>query len=84
MQRRSEWLAALCQHLRVWKSVKHDRIARKVPQSREELKAIAHSALRRLQQLPGTVQGFFRDPHSAYITGAPLPPAAASRDLRSA
>jgi transposase len=52
----------------VWKNVKHDRIARKVPQSREELKAIAYSALRRLQQLPGTVQGFFRDPHLAYIS----------------
>ena len=68
----------------VWKNVKHDRIARKVPQSREELRAIAHSALRRLQQLPGTVQGFFRDPHLAYITEAPPPPSAASRNLRSA
>lgn len=68
----------------VWKNVKHDRIARKVPQSRDELRAIAHSALRRLQQPPGTVHGFFRDPHLAYINEAPPPPAAASRNLRPA
>jgi transposase len=44
----------------VWKNVKHDGIARKVPQSKADLKAIAHGGLRRLQQLPDTVQGFFR------------------------
>ena len=54
----------------VWKNVKHDRIARKVPQSKNELKAIAHDALRRLQRLPETVRGFFGDPHLAYITDA--------------
>ena len=54
----------------VWKNVKHDRIARKVPQSKDELKAIAHHALRRLQRLPDTVRGFFGDPHLAYITEA--------------
>jgi transposase len=54
----------------VWKNVKHDRIARKVPQSKNELKAIAHDALRRLQRLPETVRAFFGDPHLAYITEA--------------
>jgi len=53
-----------------WKNVKHDRIARKVPQSKDELKAIAHHALRRLQRLPDTVRGFFGDPHLAYIAEA--------------
>ena len=54
----------------VWKNVKHERIARKVPQSKDELKAIAHHALRRLQRLPDTVRGFFGDPRLAYITEA--------------
>jgi len=31
------------------------------------LKATAISALRRLQKLPETVRGFFRDPKLAYI-----------------
>jgi transposase len=68
----------------VWKNVKHDRIARKVPQSKADLKAIAHGGLRRLQQLPDTVQGFFRDPHLAYITEASLPVPVRSRNPRSA
>ena len=34
--------------------------------------AIAHSALLRLQEHPGMVHGFVRDPHLADITEAPL------------
>ena len=67
----------------VWKNVKHDRIARKVPQTKEELKMIAHGALRRLQQLPDTVPGFFGKPQLAYITQAAAG-AAPSRNLQAA
>ena len=35
--------------------------------SKDDLKAKAISALRRLQKLPHIVRGFFRDPHLAYI-----------------
>jgi hypothetical protein len=34
---------------------------------KDDLKAKAISALRRLQKLPDIVRGFFRDPHLAYI-----------------
>ena len=34
--------------------------------SKDDLKAKAISALRRLQKLPDIVRGFFRDPHLAY------------------
>jgi transposase len=54
----------------VWKNVKHDRIAHKVPQTRDELKAITHGARRRLQQLPDTVRRFFGEPQLAYIAHA--------------
>lgn len=67
----------------VWKNVKHDRIARKVPQTKDELKTIAHGALRRLQRLPDTVRGFFGDPQLAYITQAAAG-AAPSRNLQAA
>lgn len=51
----------------VWKNVKNDRVARRVPMNKDELKFQALSALRRLQQLPKLVRGFFADPHLAYI-----------------
>lgn len=51
----------------VWNNVKNDRIARTVIMSKDDLKAKAISALRRLQKLPGIVRGFFRDPKLAYI-----------------
>jgi hypothetical protein len=35
--------------------------------SADDLKAKAIGALRRLQQLPGIVRGFLRDPKLAYI-----------------
>ena len=35
--------------------------------SKDDLKAKAISALRRLQKLPGIVCGFFRDPKLSYI-----------------
>jgi transposase len=52
----------------VWKNVKHDRIARAGVTSKDDLKAKAIGALRRLQKLPGLVRGFFADPHLRYIT----------------
>lgn len=52
----------------VWKNVKHDRIARAGVTSKDDLKAKAVGALRRLQKLPHMVRGFFADPHLRYIT----------------
>ena len=52
----------------VWKNVKHDRIGRAVAQSVHDLKALAFSALRRLQKSPNIIQGFFRDPSLTYTT----------------
>lgn len=52
----------------VWKNVKHDRIGKAGVTSKDDLKAKATNALRRLQKLPHLVQGFFRDPNLAYIT----------------
>lgn len=49
------------------KNVKHDRIARAVPLTRDELKAVAVDALQRLKKCPGIVRGFFGDPKLAYI-----------------
>ena len=51
----------------VWNNVKNDRIAKSVVMSKDDLKAKALGALRRLQKLPHVVRGFFRDPHLAYI-----------------
>ena len=52
----------------VWKNVKHDRIAKMGVTSKDDLKAKATNALRRLQKLPHLVRGFFHDPNLAYIT----------------
>jgi transposase len=52
----------------VWKNVKADRIGKTGVTSKDDLKAKATGALRRLQKLPALVRGFFRDPHLAYIT----------------
>jgi transposase len=49
------------------KNVKHDRIARAVPMTRDELKEVAVNALERLKKCPGIVRGFFGDPKLAYI-----------------
>jgi transposase len=51
----------------VWNNVKNDRIGRAVIMSKDDLKARAVSALRRLQKLPDVVRGFFHDPKLAYI-----------------
>ncbi|MGH3501495.1 MAG: IS630 family transposase [Nocardioidaceae bacterium] len=48
------------------KNVKHDKIARAVPMTRDELKANAISALQRLKNLPEVVRGFFADPKLRY------------------
>ena len=53
----------------VWNNVKNDRIGRAVIMSKDDLKARAVSALRRLQKLPDLVRGFFHDPKLAYILG---------------
>ena len=52
----------------VWKNVKHDRIGKTGVTSKEDLKAKAIGALRRLQKRPGLVRAFFADPHLRYIT----------------
>jgi transposase len=52
----------------VWKNVKHDRIGKTGVTSQDDLKSKVISALRRLQKLPATVQGFFADPCLRYIT----------------
>jgi transposase len=52
----------------VWKNVKNDRIARAGVISKDDLKAKAIGALRRLQKLPALVRGFFADPRLRYIT----------------
>ncbi len=49
------------------KNVKHDRIARAVPMTRDDLKAIAVNALERLRRCPEIVRGFFADPKLRYI-----------------
>ena len=51
----------------VWKNVKHDDIKRRGVQRGSELFGIATRALERLQALPETIRGFFRDPALAYI-----------------
>lgn len=51
----------------VWNNVKNDRVARQVIMGKDDLKAKAIGALRRLQKLPGIVRGFFQDPHLSYI-----------------
>jgi hypothetical protein len=51
----------------VWNNVKNDRISRGVIMSKDDLKARAIGALRRLQKLPGIVRGFLRDPKLSYI-----------------
>ena len=52
------------------KNVKHDRIARAVPFTRDDLMDIAVEALERLKQCPGIVRGFFRDPQLRYISAS--------------
>jgi hypothetical protein len=52
----------------VWKNVKHDRIGKAGVTSKQDLKAKAIGALRRLQKRPALVRGFFADPHLRYIT----------------
>jgi transposase len=51
----------------VWNNVKNDRVGRGVIMGKDDLKAKAISALRRLQKIPDLVRGFFRDPRLAYI-----------------
>lgn len=49
----------------VWNNVK-SRVAKLGSQTKEELKAAVHGALRRLQFLPDLVAGFFRTPSCLY------------------
>src|SRR5919106_2812542 len=51
----------------VWKNVKSDDIKRRGIRRGSELFGIATRALERLQRLPETIRGFFRDPTLAYI-----------------
>lgn len=50
----------------VWGNVK-SRVAKRTAESKEDLKAKVISALRRLQKLTKTIQGFFRHPDCRYI-----------------
>jgi transposase len=52
------------------KNVKHDRIARAVPFTRDDLMKIAVEALERLKECPGIVRGFFGDPKLRYISAS--------------
>ncbi|MGK2855479.1 MAG: IS630 family transposase [Microbacteriaceae bacterium] len=52
----------------VWKNIKHDRVGRTSPKTKDEFIALARAALRRLQRRPGLVRSFFGDPDLAYIT----------------
>jgi hypothetical protein len=54
----------------VWKNVKHDNIARVVPQRPGHLFEIADRALRLLRATPGKIRSFFADPKLAYIRRA--------------
>src|SRR5262249_19892916 len=49
------------------KNVKHDRIGKAVPLTRDELETIAVEALERLKKSPGSVRGFFGDSKLAYV-----------------
>lgn len=51
----------------VWKQVKHDKIGRSAVRSKNELQAVARSALASLQKAPHVVRSFFLDPKLAYI-----------------
>jgi transposase len=50
------------------KNVKRDKIARAVPLTRDDLKAVAVQALKRLKERPEIVRGFFADPKLRYIS----------------
>jgi transposase len=52
------------------KNVKHDRIARAVPMTRDDLMEVAVEALERLKKCPGIVRGFFGDPKLRYISAS--------------
>jgi transposase len=51
----------------VWKNIKHDKIGRKAVRGKDELLAVARSALASLQKMPHVIRGFFLDPNLAYI-----------------
>lgn len=51
----------------VWNNVKNDNVARIVPNRPGQLYEIAEKALRMLRNVPEKIQGFFSDPHLAYI-----------------
>ena len=52
----------------VWKNVKHDRVGKAGVSGPDQFKALAVTALRRLQRMPSIVRGFFADPNLSYIT----------------
>jgi transposase len=54
----------------VWKNVKHDRVGTAAVTGPDHFKALAVTALRRLQRMPNIVRGFFADPNLTYITNA--------------
>jgi transposase len=49
----------------VWAHVKRE-VSRKLVQSKDEMKRLALSALRRIQKLPNLVRSFFQQPECQY------------------
>jgi transposase len=52
----------------VWKNVKHDRLGRTSARTADEFRTKIVTALRRLQNMPHLIRGFFADPDLRYIT----------------
>jgi len=50
----------------VWNNLKNHRLGKRVYSSKEEMKKIAISHLRKLQQLPEVIRAFFRKPSTIY------------------
>lgn len=50
----------------VWNSLKNHGLGRRVYSSKEEMKKIAISHMRKLQQMPEVIRGFFRKPSTIY------------------
>jgi transposase len=50
----------------VWHSLKNHGLGKRTYSSKEEMKKIARSHMRKLQQTPEVIRGFFRKPSTIY------------------
>ena len=82
----SQWIAAQAGRIRlfllpgyspelnpdelVWNSLKNHGLGKRVYGSKDEMKKIAISHMRRLQKLPEVIKGFFRKPSTIYASAA--------------